>query len=91
MSISQINKAFAGVLNNGSKPTHYFMYDNQFLEKDFQEQIAASKATTMGWLPGWTWHVNDLRRSSRVSSQPPLSKLILSFRETQHPPYLQAV
>lgn len=40
------------------RPTIYFMYDHYFSAKEFRAKYPNAKFVSIGFLRGWTWHIN---------------------------------
>ena len=72
MSIYQITPFLNGIPKDGPQPTHYLMYGNHFLERDFQWLVGIrgyNLTMSIGVLNGWTWHMNEHRMSQLISSE----------------------
>lgn len=68
MSVAQVQEILRGALQTGpvevqpNKKLFYFAYGTHLSHVEFMAKYPGAKVLGMGYLDGWTWHVNALGR-----------------------------
>lgn len=91
MSVAQIQKIFRGALptqpvEKGLRPKKlYFDYGSHLCFMEFQAKYPSSEVVGIGYLEGWTWHINALGTQSTTPTNGSQANMLIQDKQMYDP------